>query len=219
MSLNIIPNPKEKVGNQVFRYGFTENFKMIDNKDWALAVPEEDVDQVPSYLLEIFARFYHLDYIWKYGNQCVKMSTILRRILRLHGYEAHTRQVILTYDNKPRKWSCQVGSPQNFLGDNELDVHMVVVCDGWLLDFSVMNILWGHYGFQAPIAFIAKDPGSAGSNWFEGMQDFGNYGKASWFPRIPANNFVKHWQVEQRDEVKQEVMEYFKIYKMERHDD
>lgn len=219
MSLNIIPDPKSEFESNNYRYDFTENFKINDNRDWALAVPEGKIDDVPIYLLEIFVRFYHLEYIWKYGNQCVKMSSLLRRILRLHGYEAHTRQVILTYENKKRKWGCQVGSPQNFVNENELDVHMVVVCDGWLLDFSVVPYLWGTYGFQAPIAFIARDPGGKNADWFSGLQDFENYGSASWLPRVPSNKLVKHWQEEQRPEVLNEVRNYFKIYKMERHDD
>jgi len=213
-SLDIIPNPlqKEDTGH-FFRYNFTSNFKMEDNKDWGLATPVDT--EIPNYLLEIFVRFFKLNYIWMYGGRCVFMAKLLRRILRLHGYEAHTRQVIITYEHETKKdWGFQMGSPQNFMGEQELDVHMVCVVDGYILDFAVLPHLWQRQGMQAPIAFIGKDDTFTAF----AMQDFGFYGKATWLPRKPRNLNTKHWEYENKDEEKEVTSQYFKIYSMTRHD-
>ena len=179
-SLDIIPDPKRKSEHDpdFYRYHFVQNFEMKDNRDWGLAIPTDT--EIPKHLLEIFVRFFKLDYIWRYGHRCIFISNLLRRILRLHGYEAHTRQVILTYEHDTEDWGFQMGSPNNTFGADQLDVHMVVVCEGWILDFSVISALWSRQGMRAPLAFIAKDD-------IEGkfqMQDFGDYGRATWFPGV-----------------------------------
>ena len=213
-SLDIIPDPKQKSEHdpEFYRYHFVQNFEMPNNFDWGLAIPADT--EVPKHLLEIFVRFFKLDYLWRFGGRCIFMSNLLRRILRLHGYEAHTRQVILTYEHDTEDWGFQMGSPNNTFGADQLDVHMVVVCEGWILDFTVLPALWGRQGMRAPLAFIAKDD-------IEGkfqMQNFGDYGRATWVPRRPRNDYVKHWTMENRDEEKQIAKEYFKIYRMARHD-
>lgn len=217
MSFDIIPNPKEKASDEIYRWTWVPNFIMHDNKDWGLAIAKDLT--VPNYILELWCRFYKLDFVWKYGGRCVFMSSLIKRILRLHGYEAHTRQVILTWENDNHlHWGCQIGSPQQFLQGNELDVHQVCVVDGFILDWSVIPYTWERCGLQSPIGFVGKAADANKISYFDPLQDFENYGQANWLPRRPKNDFVKHWLYEQRQEEIEVTKEYFKIYKMERHD-
>lgn len=216
MSLDIIPDPKRlEERNDVYRLNWVSNFRLDNPKDWGLALQTDT--EIPPYILEIYCRFFKLDYIWKYGSRCVFMSRLLRRIFRLHGYEAHTRQVVFTYEHPDRPaWGCQVGTPQQYIEGNELDVHQVCVVDKFLLDWAVLPVTFGRCGIQAPLAFISKSADTI--NYFDPLQDFGDYGKANWLPRRPKNDMVKHWAYETQQEEHDVTKEYFRIYKMERHD-
>jgi hypothetical protein len=218
MSFDIIPDPKFKSDDsQHYRYTWVQNFAMPTPEDWGLAIATGI--EPPQYITELWARFFKLDYVWRFGGRCVFMSNLLRKILRLHGYEAHTRQVILTWDHPDRpSWGCQIGSPQQILNGNELDVHQVCVVNGYILDWSVVPYTWNRCGVLSPLGFVGRASDANQVNYFDPLQDFGNYGQANWLPRRPKNDFVKHWRLEMQDELKETVKEYFKIYKMERHD-
>lgn len=219
MSFDIIPDPRQKIDKDgIHRYTWVQNFAMPIPEDFGLAIAKNL--EPPAYLIELYTRFYKLGWIWQFGGRCVFMSSLLRRILRLHGYEAHTRQVILTWEHPDRPlWGCQIGTPQQVVQGNELDVHQVCVINGFILDWSVLPYTWNRCGVQAPLAFIGGASEAGKINYFDPLQDFGEkYGQANWLPRRPKNDFVKHWRLEQREEELQVVKEYFSIYKMERHD-
>ena len=217
MSFDIIPDPKSFQQSDVFRYTWVPNFSMPTPEDWGLAIANEL--EVPSYITELWARFFKLDFVWRYGGRCIFMSNLLRKILRLHGYEAHTRQVILTWEHPERPtWGCQIGSPQQLLNGNELDVHQVCVVNGFILDWSIIPYTWNRCGVLSPLGFIGKAADANKVNYFDPLQDFKNYGQANWLPRRPKNEYVKHWRLDMQDELKEVIKEYFTIYKMERHD-
>lgn len=214
-SFDIIPDPKlVQQSTNFYRHTWVENFEMKVPQDWGLAI--EKGIEVPQYITELWARFYKLDYIWKYGGRCVFMSNLLKKILRLHGYEAHTRQVILTWEHPDRpSWGCQVGASGVTGSRDELDVHQVCVVGDYILDWSVIPVTWNRCGVQSPLGFVAK---MGNGSYFEKLHDFEQYGLAGWMPRRPKNDFVKHWRLEMDDELRQEIKSYFQIYKMERHD-
>lgn len=205
-------NAKEDFGPKgIKRLDFTKNFTIEDPKDWGLGIPlSVNISNIPSEILEVYTRFWQRGYINRYGNQCVFMSRLLRRVLRLHGIPAHLRQVVFMYEHPGRGWKLQMGGDDNFVHENKVDVHQVVVSQGWILDFS-LNILYFDYGMQAPIALIGQDDVNT---VFGPMQRFGDYGNATWIPRRPYNDYVRHLAFERRAEELEVTRDYFNYYNM-----
>lgn len=190
------------------RERWTPNFQIKFPEDWGLALEEGIRDSIPSELLEIYTRFYKLGYIGSNGSQCVLMSSLLRRILRLHGFQTTTKQVILYYEHEEKQKYMTIGGHMFDTKPNEIDVHIVtIVDDKWLLDFAAMPIS-DTFGHVYPIAFIARS-----NIWTDEWQNFGNlHGKATWVRSHPVHPMIKHFKFENHDLEKQLTKQYFRQY-------
>lgn len=205
-------NAKNKFGPEgIYRIDFDKNFRLEDPKDWGLGIPKSvPQEKIPAHFIELYSRFYSRGYIHSLGNKCVLMSQLLRRIMRLHGFEAHTRQVVFMYEHPERGWKLQMGGEDNFVGENMVDVHQVVVSGEWILDFS-LNVLTRNYGLQTPLAMIGRNDTST---VFGPLQRFGTYGNATWIPRRPYNDYVRHLIYEHRNTELEYTEDYFNHYNM-----
>ena len=205
-------NNKEHYGpHGTKRDEWRRDFSLDDPLDWGLAIPDNIKQKdIPTELLQIFSRFYHEGLIQRYGGSCVIMANLLRRILRLHGIEAFSRQTIFQYENRNKGWKVQTGTDRDIVPEGKVDVHMVCVSQGFVLDFA-QTPLHQQYGMQAPICFIGLDD----PNSYNGpMQNFGKYGVANWHVKRPKNDFVRHILYNNRELILKETKEYFYRYKM-----
>lgn len=206
MSNNFFDNWKSKTGDGHKRYQFTPSFSIVP-EDYSLAT--DCLADIPSVILETFSRFYRVGWIAEHGDKCFLMSHLLRRILRLHGVEAHVKQLSLAYEKKDRGWYCEIGGFSDRITAGEIDSHMVCLADGFILDLALLRPIHYEFGAMAPVACITKyDPEKFGE-----FVDTGFFGSFCYSPRSP-HPLTKHWVYEQRDHEKQLVQEYFKIYKM-----
>jgi hypothetical protein len=195
--------------NSKLRYGFERGFDIANPEDIGLAISEElERDKIPSQLLQIYARFYDLGWIRDYGTQCILMSSVLRRILKLHRMPARQEQVILYWENK-RKGQHQItgGFKEMMVDPEQIDTHVVVISGDYILDFASKHL--NHNGLTNPVAFIA----SSDSKWSNNYQQFGYiHGEACWTPSKPAHPIIKHWRYEQKQKELKLSREYFKLY-------
>lgn len=168
---------------------------------------EVNTSEMPSQFQEIFARFLRLGFIQEYGNQCVLMSAVLRRILRLHGFNAYARQYVLYWEKVDKGQQLHVGGFDNMAETGEIDAHMAVAVDGYILDFSTKPIM-ERFGATAPQALIGVDD----SKFHNEYQDFGLHGQACWTPARPLNPIIKHWRYNQKDLELDLSREYFGKY-------
>ena len=207
-----ITNPKERIGpTGLKRISWTPNFKYAEPRDWGLAIPTNiPQEEIPCELLEIWSRFFNIGFIHNYGAECVLMSKILRRILRLHGFEAYTRQVVFMFENDERGWRVQNGGEHQIVEEGTIDVHMVVVCNGWILDFAQQH-MQKRFGMLAPIGFIGPDDPDT---YFGNMIDYGEVGNATWIPKRPLNDHVRHIVYNNKQEEMGASQEYFHYYAM-----
>lgn len=207
-----ITNPKERIGpTGLRRISWTPNFKYTDSRDWGLALPKDiSQEEIPCELLEIWSRFFNMGFIQNYGGECVLMSKILRRVLRLHGFEAYTRQVVFMFENEERGWRVQTGAEHQIVQEGMIDVHMVVVCQGWILDFAQAR-LQKRFGMLAPIGLIGPDDSKT---YFGDMINYGEIGNATWMPRRPLNDHVRHIVYQNKQEEMGASMDYFNYYAM-----
>ena len=203
---------KQKLGSQgTLRLDWIPNFSFTNPDDWGLALPTNiDQKNIPCELLEVYKRFFDIGFIDRYGAECIMMSKILRRVLRLHGIEAYTRQVVFQLENETKGWRYTMGGENQLLENNRIDVHMIVAARGYILDFSQRR-LHSYFGFTAPIAFIGPDDPST---YFGNMIDFGSFGNATWIPRRPLNDHVRHSVYMNKAEEIRASREYFDYYNM-----
>lgn len=193
-------------GQGQFRYDFEKKFS-IDPLDYSLACLS--TDDIPTKILQTYVRFYKIGWIHEYGNQCFLMSHLLRRVLRLHGIEAHTKQMTLEYKNDDRGWFQEVGVPSNITHEGEIDTHMVVVTKDLILDFSIRNSIHWAFGAMAPLGIIVKnDPSLYGEH-----QNTGFFGLVSYAPRT-HHRLTKNVVFEQRDLERDLVKSYFKTFRI-----
>ena len=116
--------------------GFTEEFvETFDNTDYSLAI-SLDINDIDPRILEIYTRFWNLGWLDNFGNQCFLMSDVLRKILRLHGIEAHTQEAIFDYTHPKKQWYQRIGAPMEFAHGGMIDTHRVVVTKNLILDWA-----------------------------------------------------------------------------------
>lgn len=194
--------------SHLVRQGWNKAFSFRYPEDVYLGI-ESSIDRsnLPSQFEEIYKRFYDLGFIYNYGNQCILMSVVLKRILTFHGFKAHTKQVICwwTKDEKGQKATVGVSNSPTAVTPNMIDAHMVVSCQGYILDFALtpVNQL---YGATAPVALIGIDRES------DEYQDFGISGQAAWSDVKPQHPIIKHWRLEQKQSEIDLTKEYFRKY-------
>lgn len=183
---------------------------VFDPEDYGLAI-QEDIDfaTMDHKILQVFARFHNDGIIHNNGDKCFFMSLLLRRILRLHGIEAHVRQVIHFYSNLDRGWQQIIGEPMNITHSGVIDSHMVVVTKNYILDWAVIKPIHWAFGMKAPLAFIGKNDESL---WDE-EQKFKNYGSVVW-QRRREHRDTKNLIFENKDGVIDFTKEYFNKYRM-----
>lgn len=200
-------NPPDHLVRHEWNTAF--NFKWPE--DYGLGIETSiDRNKMPSQFQEIFFRFLNLGFIDQYGGNCVLLSSVLRRILRLHGFAAHTKQVICYWNNDEKGQKIKIGlANQNGAlpapAGNNVDLHMVTVCDGYVLDFSLKPVQ-STFGYIAPRALIGLDQIS------DEFQYFGISSEAAWVDVNPQNPIIKHLKLEQYDIERAMTKEYFRVY-------
>ena len=194
--------------NHLSREGWNKAFNYLFPEDVYLGI-ETSIERsvMPSQFQEIYKRFYNLGFIYNYGNQCILMSSLLRRVLRLHGFQSSSKQVICWWakDEKGQKATVGVGNSPSSITPGSIDAHMVATCQGFILDFALSPIN-SLYGATAPCALIGLD------NKSDEYQDFGISGQAAWQDVSPQHPIVKHWRLEQKSIEIELTKEYFRKY-------
>jgi len=203
---NFFDNWKDKTGDGHKRYDWSPNFKVAP-EDYSLATT--DLNSLPPKILETYTRFYRIGWVHEYGNQCILMSNMLRRVLRLHGVEAHCKQVTLLYEKPEKNWYAEIGQYNSWVEQGTIDTHMVVVADGFICDFAMLSSVHYTFGAMAPIACIVKH----NPEWYGEPYDTGFFGKFTYTPRTP-HRLTKHWIYENRDREKALVKDYFEYFRM-----
>lgn len=191
-----------------------ETWKLRSPTDWpedmGLAIPAAmSTDDIPDRFIELYLRFYQLNFINEQGASCVFMSSVLRRIMRLHGLPAIMKQVILYWRNDKKGYNLLVGSPRDDkeMLQSDIDLHIVVKSDGWLLDFACSPIHY-QYGYTCPRAIIMP--------WTKEMEkhyvDLGIGGKASYVENNIPHPKLKNWRYTQRQDELDYTKRYFERY-------
>ena len=159
--------------------GWTEDFK-IDPQDWSLAVSEDiDLKTIDPRILEIWKRFYDLNYLQDFGHQCILLSGVLRRVLRMHGIDASLKEVVTRYSHDKRQWNQIVGMPENITHSGTVDTHRVVVSGNLILDWAQRDAIHRLFGAMSPRGFIGD------ATKFDKVQEVGFFGQAKWKVREP----------------------------------
>ena len=176
--------------------------KKVDPEDWSLALVDNNIDQR---LVAIYTRLYYLNYLQEVGDQCILIANMTRRILRLHGIEAHCKDVIAHFRNVDRDWRQVVGAPENITHGGVIDTHRVVVTPDYIVDFAHRDSIHKTFGARAPRGFI-------------GLRKFNEWqktpmGDIKWVERT-AHPMVKNITYHQRGQELDLVSRYFDIYQM-----
>ena len=204
---NYINNP----ATHLVRYGWDTAFNFKFPEDYGLGIANDiDRSKLPSYMQEIYMRFVNLGFIEQYGDHCILMSCVLRRILRLHGFQSSAKQVICYWANEEKGQATKFGlldqrGPGNPVEYGSIDAHMAVSCDGYVLDFSLKN-LQNDFGYIAPRALIGVDQKS------DEYQDFGISGQAAWVDVKPQNPIIKHWRLDHHQLEHELTKQYFQVF-------
>lgn len=190
---------------------YTPNIQSFDNipidpDDWSLALAigvEVDVR-----ILQIWKRFYNLNWLQDFGNQCFLISALTRRILRLHGIPAYTCEMITHYSNDKKQWYQRVGSEEEMVHGGTIDTHRVVVSNGLILDWAHRDSVHRQFGAMSPRGFIG-DFSQIGMT-----QDLGFFGKVKWEHRQPHRISKNIAYFQKEDEIALTRF-YFENYAME----
>lgn len=194
----------------MIRQTWNPKFNITYPEDVSLAISQEvdRTSEVCQHVEEIYSRFYQSGMIDAHNHECILMSCVLRRILRLHGHQASIKQMILYYDRSAKGQVLSIGLPKNQLHAHEIDLHVVVVCEGLIIDFAASAVM-STFGVTAPRAFIA----SADSAWINEYQDLGElHGKACWTPSFPTHPMLKHWRYAQKQQEIDLAKGYFEVF-------
>lgn len=190
------------------RYGFTPGFYIKHPEEVSLGITTQiDRKDLPSKIEEVYLRFYNMGWIDDYGSQCILMSSVLRRILRLHGLNAYQRQYVMYWQREEKGQKATIGGFNKYVPEGHIDAHMAVHVDGYIVDFALTPI-FEEWGVTAPRALIAFDD----PKYYEDWQDFGMHGKASWVPARPIHPIIRHWRYNQKQIEIDLSKEYFKKY-------
>jgi len=204
---NYINNP----ASHLVRYGWDKSFDLKFPEDYGLGISKDiDRNDLPSQFQELYIRFVNLGFIEQYGDQCILISCVLRRILRLHGFSSSAKQMICYWANDEKGQATKFGlsdqrGPGNPVEYGSIDAHMAVSCNGYILDFALKN-LQTDFGFLAPRALIGVDTPS------DEYQDFGISGQAVWVDVKPQNPIIKHWRLDQHQLEHELTKKYFSIF-------
>jgi hypothetical protein len=153
-----------------FTPDFNENF---DPQDWSLAVAEH-LPAVDPRILEVYKRFYEMGWLDNYGDQCFLLSGVVRRILRIHGIEAHIKEMIVNYSHSKKQWNQQIGAPMKITHGGYVDTHRLVVTKDIIIDWAHRDSIYRPCGAMSPRGFIAD------RNMLREEQQFGFFGRAKW---------------------------------------
>jgi hypothetical protein len=216
----IIIKPKKRIGaydafnnNPAYhlrREGWSKNFNFSYPEDVALGIVTDINRRDIANFQEIFYRFLNLGFIHQWGDHCVLMSSLLRRVLALHGYKAKIKQVHCYWQNDEKQQTSNIGL-MNGAGDGShpkegsIDAHIVVSCNGYILDFSMTSIHL-QYGMLAPRAAIGWDSEN------DEYQDIGIGGEVAWVDVPIMHPIVKHWRYEQKPMEMDLSRQYFRQY-------
>lgn len=143
------------------RIAVYENFNnpvMYDPQDLSLFVPQDlPTKEIDFRILEVYFRFYSINFIQDHGHKCFFMSYLLKRILRYHGLHANVKQVKLEYQNPNRGWRTRVGWPMNITHEGIIDTHCVVTVNGLILDWATLGAIYNNFGAMSPRGFIVRN--------------------------------------------------------------
>ena len=205
-----IVDDRDRRPEHMIRHPWGPRFNITYPEDVSLAISNE-VDrssEVCQHVEEIYSRFYRAGMIDVHNHECVIMSCVLRRILRLHKHQAKIKQVVLHYNRPIKGQTLSIGQPNNQLNTHEIDLHVVVECEGLIIDFAALSVM-STFGVTAPRAFI----GSADAKWYNEYQEFGDlHGQACWTPSNPVHPMLKHWRYKQKQQEIEIVREYFERF-------
>ena len=182
-------------------------------EDIGLAIPlDMTVDDVPDKFLELYYRFYVNGYINNFGTSCVLQSALLRRIMKLHGLPATLKQVILYWKNDRKGQHMIVGHPHDIstiasAKETEIDTHMVVMSDGWILDFAASPLHYS-YGYTAPRGIIMPWTDETSKKYI----DLGIAGGASYIENKIPHPDLKYIRLSQKQDEIKFTKEYFERY-------
>jgi hypothetical protein len=191
-----------------------ETFKSRPPIDWpddvGLYIPSSiDINEVPDNLVELYVRFYQIGFIDELGTSCVMQSSLLRRIMRLHGMDASLKQVVLYWRNDKKGYNLLLGNPlePTQVNGNQIDLHMVVKSGGWLLDFACSPLHY-RFGYTSPRGIIIPWTKELEKNYV----DIGIGGKVSYVENKITHPKLKNWQVTQRPDILEFSKKYFERY-------
>ena len=162
---------------------------------------------VDDRILQTYVRFWQDGILHNHGDKCFFISHLLRRILRLHGIEAWTKQVTMNFANIEKGWISEVGYQDKTVDGQEVDTHSVVVTKNLILDWSLIKpIHWG-ISVRAPVAVIAD------LTKLNEEQTIGDFGSVVYHSR---NNhpYTKNIIYDNRKDVLNATYQYFNKYRM-----
>lgn len=186
------------------RYEDFLNPVMYEPQDLSLFVPQDlAIKDIDFRILEVYFRFYSINFIQEQGHKCFFMSYLLKRILRYHGLHANVKQVKMEYTNLNRGWRKRVGWPMHITHDGVVDTHCVVTVDGLILDWATLGAIYNTFGAMAPRGFIVRDNGE--------YQEHPFFGKVKYIDR-KNHEFTHNIRIDQRKDVEFLSTFYFGRY-------
>jgi len=177
-------------------------------EDIGLAIPSNmSPDDIPDHFIDLYLRFYSSNYINQLGASCILQSHLLRRIMRLHKIDASVKQVVMYWRNDKKGHNVVMGNPHENLGEGEIDVHMVVKSENWLLDFACSKLHY-RFGYTAPRGIIVPWTKELSKNYV----DLGIGGKVSYVENNIPHPKIKNVRLAQREDELKFTREYFERY-------
>jgi len=156
---------------------WTEDFR-IDPQDWSLGLSADvNYKDVDPRIFEIWKRFYDIGFLQDFGHQCILISALLRRILKMHGINARTEEIITKYSHDGRQWNQIIGIPEQITHAGNVDTHRVVVSNGLILDWAHRDSIHRMFGAMSPRGFIGD------YNKLDKVQELGFFGQVKWKQR------------------------------------
>lgn len=201
--MNDMINWKTQYGKQGLKRDDFDKSLLIEPIDYGLAT--NVLDELNYKHKNIFHRFYQDGILHQQGGRCFFMSHLLRRIMKIHGIDAHVQQVVLDYKNPARGWKCKVGKEVDFAPKSFIDSHIVVTTPDFIFDFSQIQNMHHTFGVRAPIALIVQKE-------YDTWQDLGEFGKAHYTVRH-NHPITRNFVLEQREEIIEATKQYFEKYK------
>lgn len=189
-------------------YNKLEDFSnphMYDPQDLSLFLGNDiDREEIDPRILEVYLRFYSINFIHDHGHKCFFMSYLLKKILRYHGLPAHVKQVKMSYTNVRRGWRTRVGWPMQITHEGVVDTHCVVTVNGYILDWATIGAIYNNFGAMSPRGFIVRDiPGKIHKHEF--------FGELKYEDR-PNHKFSNNIRLDQKKNIEFMTSYYFGRY-------